>query len=91
MMVMSPLITGAFLVVDFIKNHRDSIESKNRSLHLAGRGSPVPLKEHPERSTSTTCIVSKIEMLPSSGMRVMAKMDESVGEGTWVMEESAKV
>ena len=62
--------------------------------HLAGRGHPVPLQEPPERSTSTThtvCVESKIEIPPSSELEVMAKVDESVGEGTWVMEESANV
>ena len=86
--VVSLLITEAIMGIDFLKDHRASIDLKNGCLH------PVPLQEPPERSTSTThkvCTVSKIEMPPSSKLDIMAKVDKSVGEGTWVMEESTKV
>ena len=34
--------------------------------------------------------MSKTEVPPCSELEVMAKVDESVGERTWVMEESTK-
>ena len=80
--------------VDFLKEHRASIDLENRHLHLAGQGGPVPLQEPPECSTSIihkVCIVNKIEMPPNSELEVMARVDESVGEGTWLMEESTNV
>ena len=80
--------------VDFLKEHRASINLENRRLHLVGQGGPVPLQEPPEWSTSIplkVCIVNKIEMPANSKLEVMAKVDVLVGEGTWLMEESTKV
>ena len=88
-LVVSPLITEVIMGVDFLKDHRASIGLNNRCLHLAGQGCSVPLQELPDTSTSTShkvCISGKIDMPLSSGLEVMAKVDESVGEGNWVME-----
>ena len=92
--VVSQLITEAIMGVDFFKGRRGSKDLKKRCFYLAGRRGPVPLQEPPERSTSKThkvCIVSKIEMPPGSKLEIIAKVDESVCEGTWLMEDSTEV
>lgn len=89
-LVVSPLTTEAILGLDFLQEHRATIDLGNRKL-LIGRdqGTSVPLHKPSQRAASLRVhLVDVVHIPPCSEVLVMAGTTEPIGEGTYLVEGS---
>lgn len=87
--VVSPLTTEAILGLDFLREHKATINLEKEQLCLGDRGCVLSLSKPTQRAPDMKPSVQTLEAFDiplCSEVEVQASLQEPVGEGPWLLE-----